>query len=250
MRWIALPLALAVLAGAGCGDGSAEDEPTTLTVSAASSLKLAFEEYARVLASIRVRFSFAGSDELAAQIRQGARPDVFAAANTSLPRQLFERGLGERPLTFAGNRLVLAVPRDSNVRLLRDLERPGTGIAVGSPGVPVGAYTREVLARLGAAQSGRILANVRSNEPDVAGVVGKLSQGAADAGFVYATDVEATRGELRAIELPDKLQPTVAYAAVVLKGAGHRADARAFIDGLLRGRGLRVMHDAGFQPPP
>ena len=249
MRWIALPLAVAVLGAAACG-GSEENEPTTLTVSAASSLKLAFEEYACGLANTRVRFSFAGSDELAAQIRQGARPDVFAAANTSLPRQLSQRRLAERPVPFAGNRLVLAVPRDSDVRSLRDLERPGVGIAVGSPGVPVGAYTREVLARLGSARSARILANVRSNEPDVAGVIGKLSQGAGDAGFVYATDVEATRGELQAIELPDRLQPTVAYAAVVVKGSGHPAEARAFIDGLLRARGLRVMRDAGFEPPP
>ena len=36
-----------------------------------------------------------------------------------------------------------------------------------------------------------ILANVRSNEPDVAGVVGKVAQGAVDAGFVYVTDIRA-----------------------------------------------------------
>ena len=51
--------------------------------------------------------------------------------------------------------------------------------------MPIGAYTREVLGRLGRAERAAILANVRSNEPDVAGVVGKLTQGAVDAGFVY-----------------------------------------------------------------
>ena len=39
------------------------------------------------------------------------------------------------------------------------------------------------------------MANVRSEEPDVKGVVGKLTQGAADAGFVYLTDV--TEGDHR-----------------------------------------------------
>ena len=46
---------------------------------------------------------------------------------------------------------------------------------------------------LPAEQREAILANVRSNEPDVAGVVGKVAQGAVDAGFVYVTDVRARR---------------------------------------------------------
>src|SRR5437764_686034 len=126
----------------------------------------------------RASFSFAGSDELAAQIRQGARPDVFASANTALPGALYREGWVERPVPFAANRLVLAVPAAGHVRSLADAERPGRAIAVGAPSVPIGAYTRTVLARLGARA---ILANVRSQEPDVAGIVAKLSQGAVDA---------------------------------------------------------------------
>ena len=248
MRRAAALLAVAVVSFSGCG--GSDSGSTSLTVSAASSLKLAFEAYARQLAHTRVRFSFAGSDELAAQIRQGARPDVFAAASTKLPDDLFRRRLTERQTAFAGNRLVLAVPPSSNVRSLSDLERPGVKLVVGAPGVPVGAYTREVLARLGPAWSRRVLDNVSSNEPDVAGVVGKLTQGAADAGFVYITDVKATKGALTAIGLPKRMQPSVAYAAAVVKGSPHPGRARAFIDGLLRGRGLRTMRRAGFEPPP
>ena len=85
---------------------------------------------------------------------------------------------------------------------LDDLAKPGVTIAMGAESVPVGSYTRKVLDGLPAEQRKAILANVRSNEPDVAGVVGKVAQGAVDAGFVYVTDVEATGGELKAIELP------------------------------------------------
>jgi molybdate transport system substrate-binding protein len=238
-------LALAVLAGCG-GD----DETPQLTVSAAASLKQAFTQYGRDLPEARARFSFAGSEELAAQIEQGVKPDVYAAANTKLPQQLYEKGLVERPTVFAGNRLVLAVPAGSGIGALEDLAANGVALAVGAEDVPVGAYTRTVLDKLPAAQRGAILANVRTEEPDVAGITGKLTQGAVDAGFLYVSDVRATDGALEAIELPDALQPDVAYGVAVVKGARHPREARAFIAGLLDGEGARALERAGFEPPP
>src|SRR4051794_7098258 len=195
-----LPLCLLLLL-AGCGGA---DKPT-LTVSAATSLKSAMTEYGDDFPEATVRASFAGSDELAAQIRQGVKPDVFASANTKLPDALYKEGLVEKPVVFAANELVLAVPADSAVRRLEDLTEHGTTIAMGSESVPVGSYTRKVLDALPAAERSAILGNVRSNEPDVAGVVGKVAQGAVDAGFVYVTDVEATEGKLKAIDLPADL---------------------------------------------
>jgi molybdate transport system substrate-binding protein len=219
-------------------------------VSAAASLKQAFTTYGDAFDAARARFSFAGSDELAAQIRAGARPDVFAAANAKLPDALHADGLVEKPVAFARNRLVLAVPASgAKVKGLDDLTRGGVAIAMGAPSVPVGSYTRKVLGRLPAAQRRAILANVRSNEPDVAGVVGKLSLGAVDAGFVYVTDVQAAGGRLRAIELPATLQPEVVYEAAVVKGTEHPEEARAFLRGLLTGAGRRALADAGFQQP-
>jgi molybdate transport system substrate-binding protein len=249
-RLRAAALGAAVLSiAAGCGghgDGARGGHPT---VSAAASLKAAFEDYDRSLGSASARFNFGGSDELAAQIRQGAPADVYAAANTSLPRGLFRAGLVERPVVFARNRLVIAVPAGRGpVRTLADLARPGVKLALGAASVPVGSYARRVLARLGAAKRRRILANVRSNEPDVAGVVGKLLQGAAEAGFVYATDVLAARGRLRAIELPRALRPSVRYGGAVVRRARHPTQAAAFIHGLLRGAGRRALRRAGFGP--
>jgi molybdate transport system substrate-binding protein len=241
-------LAVAIaFALAGCGGGSG-DQPT-LTVSAAASLKKAFESYSRDFEAATVRYSFAGSDELAAQIREGARPDVFAAANTKLPLELYKAGLVERPTVFARNRLVIAVPRSSAVRSIGDLERAGVDVVIGSPSVPVGSYTRELLDRLGKARAKRILDNVRSSEPDVAGVIGKLTQGAADAGFVYVTDVIGAGGRLRAIELPRSLQPSVEYGVAVVKGGNAAGEAREFVDGLVNGRGRTALREAGFEPP-
>jgi molybdate transport system substrate-binding protein len=238
---------LSLLALAACGG----DAKTTLTVSAATSLKTAFTAYARDFGDASVRASFAGSDDLAAQIRQGVKPDVFAAANTKLPDQLYAEGLVEKPRVFAANRLVLAVPASgAKVASLADLAKRGITLAMGSPSVPVGSYTRKVLAALPAAQSKAILANVRSSEPDVGGVVGKVAQGAVDAGFVYVTDVKAASGELRAIDLPAELQPQVSYGVAVVKGARHPEQARTFVAGLLDGAGRDALAAAGFLPPP
>lgn len=246
-------LVLVIVALAGCGGGSSGSSTgakPNLTVSAAASLKGAFTAYASQFRQASVRYSFAGSDMLAAQIEQGIKPDVFASANTKLPEALYARGLVSKPVVFAANKLVIAVPASSSkVRSLSDLEKPGVTIAIGSATVPIGTYTREVLGRLGAS-SKKILANIRSEEPDVSGIVGKLTEGAVDAGFTYVTDVKATHGELKAIPLPASLQPVVAYAAAVVKGAPHPALATAFVDGLLHGLGRSALLYAGFLPPP
>jgi molybdate transport system substrate-binding protein len=215
-------VAAAVLALAGCGGG---DQPR-LKVSAAASLKTAFTEY-----EPDARYSFAGSDQLAAQIRAGARPDIYAAANTELPARLYRDGLVKKPVVFAGNRLVLATASPT-IRSLGDAARPGMKVAIGSPTVPAGAYARRVAPR-------GVLANVRSEEPDVAGIVGKVTQGAVDAGFVYATDARAAH--LRALALPDA---HVRYAIAIVKPSDA---ARDFVRGLLGGDGRRILLDAGFK---
>jgi len=237
-------------ATARTGSGSGASKPA-LTVSAAASLKDAFTAYGKRFADASPRFSFAGSDELAAQIEQGVKPDVYAAANTKLPEQLYAKGLIDKPVVFAGNRLVLAVPAgQSRMASLADVEKPGVTLAIGSASVPIGSYTRSVLDKLPGDQRRAILRNVRSEEPDVAGIVGKLTQRAVDAGFVYISDVRGASGKLKAIELPAQVQPSVAYDAAVVRGATHPRQARAFIDGLLSGAGARALQQAGFEPPP
>ena len=239
-------LAVAVLLGGGCGGGG----NPTLKVSAATSLTTAFTAYGKQFSQAKAAFSFAGSDQLAAQIEQGARPDVYAAANTKLPAQLHAKGLVEKPRVFATNTLVVAVPSSgSQVTSLADLEQSGVKIAAGATTVPVGSYTEKVLARLPPRERAAITRNIVSREPDVGGVVGKLTQRAADAGFVYATDVKAAGGRLRAIAIPARLGPTAAYAVAVVKGASHPKQARAFVSGLLNGTGAAQLRAAGFGAP-
>jgi molybdate transport system substrate-binding protein len=242
-----------LLALAGCGDDaevSGGGGKPQLVVSAASSMKEALAACAPDFPDATVRLQFAGSDELAAQIRQGVPVDVFAAANTQLPEALAREGKLQEPVTFATNELVLAVPAEgAEVDSLDALERPGVTLVVGAEGVPVGDYTRAVLERLGPERSSAVLANVRSNEPDVKGIVGKLIQGAADAGFVYASDVQASGGELEAIELPAELEPNATYGAGVVDASEQPDAAEAFVDDLLAGGCHDALLAAGFGEP-
>jgi molybdate transport system substrate-binding protein len=123
-------------------------------------------------------------------------------------------------------------------------------VVIGDAKVPIGSYTRQVLGRLPESESSAILANVRSEEPDVSSIVGKLTQGAADAGFVYVTDVRGAGGELRGIQLPDSLHPEVAYGIGVVKDAPDPELAREFVQGVEPGgSGVRYLQEADFLPP-
>jgi molybdate transport system substrate-binding protein len=245
--------------GAGCGGdeeaagerGTEERERPALVVSAAASLSGPLTSCSEAFRDARVRLSFAGSDELAGQIRQGVRPDVYAAANTELPEQLAREGLLREPVEFATNELVIAVTReDPRIGSVDDLARDGVSIAMGAGSVPVGAYARELLSRLGRGRREAILANVRSNEPDVRGVIGKLTQGAVDAGFVYRTDVTAAGDSLTAVALPRRLRPEARYGAAVVEGAREPRAAARFLDGLRAGRCAEALRAAGFGAAP
>ena len=231
--------ALLAATAVGCGSAGAEGR---LTVFAAASLAEAFPRIDE-----RARYSFAGSDELAVQIREGAPADVYASANARLATALHAEGLTEEPRVFATNRLVLIVPADAaGVESVSDLERRGVKLVLGAAGVPVGDYARQALERLGAHH---LLARVASEEQDVKAVVTKVALGEADAGFVYATDVAPVAGRVRVIELPSRAQPRIEYLVAVVKGSRRAAAGEAFVDAVLGSRGREALHAGGFGVP-
>jgi molybdate transport system substrate-binding protein len=253
-----LAAALAALVVAGCGGGGSSSSSSStagdssggrLIVLGASSLTEAVTKYGEGFEGADVKPSFAGSDELAAQIQQGAKADVFASADTEYPEELFKEGLVEKPQVFARNELVIAVPEGSDIKSLADLTKPGTKIVIGDPSVPVGSYTRTVLGHLPAAQREAITSNVVSEETEVASIVAKLEGGAADAGFVYVTDEKSAEG-LEPVELEAKLQPRVEYGVAVVKSSGDKPAAEEFVAGLIEGEGQEDLREVGFLPPP
>src|SRR6185295_14505902 len=91
-------LALAAL-GLPLPPRSVDPEPSALSVFAAASLTEAFRDLARTLEhnhpGVAVLFNFAGSQQLAFQIEQGAPADVFASADQRWMDYAKEKGLVE-----------------------------------------------------------------------------------------------------------------------------------------------------------
>ena len=232
-----------VLAAVALAGGSSTKAPR-LTVFAAASLTNVFPKI-----DPHGRFSFGGSNMLAAQIQQGLPADVFASANTKLPAQLHRQGLVTTPFVFTANRLVIVVAHGNPLHLtgVRDLERSGLRIVMAAAGVPAGDYTRTVLARLGL--SG-LVGKVVSQETDVREVLAKVALGEADAGFVYATDAKTVAGKVSVLRLPPGSQPRVLYAAAAVKSSKHLAAAKAWVKRLRGKSAQKMLRAAGFLPIP
>jgi molybdate transport system substrate-binding protein len=212
-----------------------------LTILAASSLTEVFPRIDR-----RAAYSFAGSNQLALQLEQGAPADLFASASPTFTQRLYRKRLVEKPRTFASNALVLAVPQSNPAGLgsVFDLRGRNVKLVIGTAAVPIGTYTRQVLQKLGLTD---VLSKVVSEEPDVKSIVGKLALGEADAGFVYRTDVRAAGGRLKAIRIPARGQPEVRYEIAVVRSSRHGAAARGWIRTLTRtARARLLLRRAGF----
>jgi molybdate transport system substrate-binding protein len=240
MRYVlALSITLFTLTGVASAQPAAQ-----ITVYAAASLTDVFPKI-----DATQRYSFAASNTLAQQIRQGAPADVFASADTANPQALFAAGLCSQPRVFATNKLVVVYPESNpgNVKTVFDLRRPGVKIVIARQGVPVGNYTRQILRNLGI--SAAVLSNVVSQEPDVRSVLAKVALGEADAGFVYKTDAATVANDVNVIRLPAWSQPPVRYGICVVSSSSNKTDAQAFITRVLAKAGRTRLTAAGFGVP-
>jgi len=238
MRFALAIFAAAVLAGTA----AAQVETTRATVFAAASLTDAFPKIAP-----HARFSFAGSNALAAQIRQGAPADVFASANTALPEALHADGFCSKPVVFTRNTLVLIVPSSNpaDIHSVYDLRRKGIKLVIADKGVPVGSYTLQVLKNMNLSA---VLKNVVSRENDVREVLAKVALNEADAGFVYSTDARTVPKKVKVLKIPAWAQPKVQYGICVVSAGHNKPGASAFIKRVLSPAGQKILLRYGFLP--
>lgn len=246
-----LLLCVALVAAGGCGGGARADGE--ITVSAAASLRDAFQEIGRLYESrtgFRVSFNFGASGALQRQIEAGAPVDVFASAGGQQMNALDERNLVEREtrVNFARNELVVVTPREGAPALysFAGLDSPAVRrVAVGAPSsVPAGQYAAQVFERTGLAE--RLKAKLVTAE-DVRQVLDYVARGEADAGVVYRTDARGAGDRARvAAVAPEGSHDPILYPIAVVRESRSPEAARAFV-GLVAGpEGQAVLRRHGF----
>lgn len=235
----------------------------TLTIFAAASLSESFGELGKQFETshpdVRVSFNFAGSQQLRAQLADGARADVFASANVAEMNNAVAAGsvVSGTQQTFAHNRLIVIFPPDNPARIgsLADLARPGVKLDLADMTVPVGQYALDMLARMsqdptyGPGFRAGALANVVSLEDSVKSVVAKVSLGEVDAGIVYATDVSGSPArKVGTLQVPDRFNQPAKYPIAPLAHAPQPVLAQQFVDFVLSPAGQQVLAGYGFLP--
>ncbi len=247
---VASLLLLLAACGSEDGDRVGPTKQQTLTVFAAASLKGAFTEignqFEAEFEGVTVKFNFAGSSDLVAQIQQGAPADVFASADTKNMDIAYSANvLDGRPLDFATNTLEIVTPpgNPAGVDSLDDLAAPGIKVVLCAEQVPCGSAAQKV-----EEASGLDIKPV-SEEQSVTDVLGKVISGEADAGLVYVTDVKAAGDKVNGVTFPESADAVNTYPIAALKGAAGDGLAGAFISFVTGRDGQAVLAAAGFGKP-
>ncbi|MGW1495937.1 molybdate ABC transporter substrate-binding protein [Streptomyces sp. NPDC002402] len=254
---VVLTAALLVpLAGCGSDDAKKDSGAKTgasgtpkadLTVLAASSLtdvfKTAGAAYEKSHPGTKITFSFAGSQELAAQVKQGAPADALVTADTKTMDGL--KSDTGTPTVIAKNRLVIATVEGNPKKVdeLKDLADSTLKVVLAAPEVPVGRYSKKIL------DAQKIVVKPVSEEPNVRAVLSKVELGEADAGLVYKTDAAGATGKVDAVEIPDAQNAIAQYPAATLKTSKNSEAAAAFVQWLSTPEAQKILKDAGFQQP-
>lgn len=280
---LALVLVLALLLTAACGDDDINDDATAttatqsipagdsadvptglagdLTVFAAASLTDAFSEMKGLLEEanpdLTITYNFAGSQQLATQLAEGADADIFASANATQMKAVQDAGtIDGEPAIFVRNRLAIIVPADNpaDIQEAADLANDGVKLVVAAEAVPVGAYTLDMLDKIsadpgfGSDYQEKVEANIVSQEDNVKQVVTKVQLGEADAGVVYVSDVTPdVREDVMIIEIPEEFNVIAEYPVAPVVD-GNAELAQAFIAYLLSPGGQAVLERWGFTP--
>jgi molybdate transport system substrate-binding protein len=234
---------------------SSAEPAKEITVSAAISLKNAFEEIGKIVEEkhpgTKVRFNLGASGDLARQIEAGAPVDVFASAAQKEMDDIDQKGLitsGART-NFAGNSVVLVKPGMSQIRMesFEDLRKAEVKkIVIANPkSVPAGRYAEEVLKYF----------NLREAVKDklvfaehVRQALDYVARNEVDAAMVYLTDAMIRPTEVRIItKAPDKSHQPILYPIAIVKGSKNQSVAKEFITLVLSTEGKNLLRKYGFE---
>ncbi len=214
----------------------------TLLVSAAASLQSPLEAIAVAFETAHpgttITLNVGGSNALARQIENGAPADLLLTAGPIPDLPSVEK------VPFLGNTLVLIASRETHfLTKITDLTHPRiTTIAIANPATaPAGTYTLATLDHLDLRTT---LEPALIYAKDVRQVLTYVATGNAQAGFVYATDVN---DQVRLVTpTPEDSHPPITYEATLISNS---PEAKAFLNLLLSESAQKIFKTQGFTPP-
>jgi molybdate transport system substrate-binding protein len=222
----------------------------TVVVFAASSLKATFTTLAtnfeHAHPGVKIVPSYGGSDTLAAQITQGARVDVFAAASTTTMGTVTTAGEGVgTPQVFAKNELEIAVSPSNpdHIASLADVTKSGVKLALCAATVPCGTAATKAFT------AAKLTPHPVTLEQDVASVLTKVELGEVDAGIVYQTDVKSAGSKVLGVNFAEAASAINTYPIVAVKTGKNPTVAQAFVNYVVSAAGQQILQAAGFQQP-
>lgn len=250
---------LAAFLAAGCGEqakptaNSQAEQPIELNVSAAVSMKDALAEiqshYQEKHPTVKIVYNLGASGSLQQQIEQGAPADLFISAAPKQMDDLQTKNLIKQDSrkNLLENKLVMIVPQDSTLNLIRydELTKDSVQkIAIGEPKVvPAGQYAQEVLKKIGIWD--QVVAKLVMAK-DVRTVLVYVESGNVDAGIVYQTDAASSKKVKIVATAPEGSHKPIVYPAAVLTGAKQPKAAQEFLEYLFSPESQAVFEKYGF----
>ena len=226
-----------------------------LTISAAISLKNAFDEIGKIFESqhngTKIQFNYGASGDLKKQVEAGAPVDVFASASSQEMDELLAQNLllKDTVVQFARNSVVLIQPKRSALALqtFSDLQEESVKkIALGNPQtVPAGRYAKEALEYF---KLFDVLKDKFVFAENVRQVLDYVARGEVDAGMVYPTDAQVMAEKVTmVIAAPEESHKPVIYPMAVIKGTKCESAARAFVRFVSTDAAQQILRKCGFK---
>lgn len=229
--------ALAIVAVAtaltACSDSAdsaeAPAEKVELNLLAASSTRVFNEELeaqaAEIDPSVSLLINNAGSSTLVQQLVDGAPGDVLITADKKNMTDAQDTGVVNDPVQLASNVMVMVVPAGNPAGLesVEDITEDTTFVLC-DPQVPCGTVSESIIEAKG------LDVTADSLEHQVADVLGKVTSGEADAGWVYATDAAAAGDAVEVIEIEGAEEFTNSIFGAVVAESENPESAQQLLD--------------------
>ena len=244
-----------------------EAEPVELIVFAATSMTETMNQIAELYKAkapnVTLTYNFDSSGTLKTQIQEGAECDLFISAGQKRMNQLditadpevntdkLDFVLEGTRINLLENRVTLCVPEGNpkDIKSFDDLadklKEGSVLMAMGNSDVPVGQYTKKILAFYGLDEEKLAKDGVITYGTNVKEVTTQVTEASVDCGVVYCTD--AFSAGLTPVDYATKeMCGQVIYPAAVLNISKNQEAAKEFLAYLQTDEAMKVFEAVGF----